>query len=117
MKDVEDIIAALPEDSRKRVEARAAELISEEMTLRDLRKAMKKTQVEIAKALDIGQEGVSRLEKRTDMLLSTLDGYVKAMGGELNLVATFPNRAPVVIEALADVSEESGTVEAVDAAE
>lgn len=87
------------------------------MTLRDLRKAMKKTQVEIAKALDIGQEGVSRLEKRTDMLLSTLDGYVKAMGGGLNLVVTFPDRAPVVIEALADVSGESGAVEAADAAE
>ncbi len=98
MKDVEEIIAALPDESRKRVEARAAELIAEEMTLRDLRKAMSMTQVEMAKALDIGQEGVSRLEKRTDMLLSTLGNCIKAMGGELALVATFPNRAPVVLK-------------------
>lgn len=117
MKTLQDILAELPEERRDRIKARTAELIAEEMTLRDLRKAMAKTQVEIARALDIGQEGVSRLEKRTDMLLSTLNSYVKAMGGELNLVATFPGRAPVLIEALADVSEESGAVEAVDAAE
>lgn len=111
MKDVEEIIAALPEESRKRVETRADELIAEELSLRDLRKALQKTQVEIAKMLDIGQEGVSRLEKRTDMLLSTLNGYVTAMGGELNLVASFPDRPPVVIKSFADIAKEGGAEE------
>lgn len=116
MKNVDDIIAALPEKRRQRIEARADELIAEELSLRDLRKALQKTQVEIAKRLDIGQEGVSRLEKRTDMLLSTLDGYVTAMGGELSLVASFPDRPPVVINSLADFSED-GAEEKTEAAE
>jgi len=57
---------------RKRVEARAAALIAEEMTLQELRRARKLTQVRLAKTLGITQDGVSRLEKRSDLLLSTL---------------------------------------------
>ncbi len=55
---------------RKRVEARAAALIAEEMTLQELRQARKLTQVRLAKTLGISQDGVSRLEKRSDLLLS-----------------------------------------------
>jgi hypothetical protein len=47
-------------------------------------------------------QNISRLEKRSDMLLSTLRGYIEAMGGKLELVAYFPNRPPVTIEHLAD---------------
>jgi DNA-binding XRE family transcriptional regulator len=57
---------------RKKVEARAAELIAEEMTLRELRRARKLTQVRMAKSLGVTQDGVSRLEKRSDLMLSTL---------------------------------------------
>ena len=51
----------------------------------------------MAQALNISQDGVSRLEKRSDLLLSTLRSYIEAMGGKLRLVAEFPGRAPVVI--------------------
>jgi hypothetical protein len=51
---------------------RAAQLIAEEMTLRELRKARRLTQVRMARALGITQDGVSRLKKRSDLLLSTL---------------------------------------------
>jgi len=57
---------------RKKIAARAAQLIAEEMTLQELRRARKLTQVRMAKALGIGQDGVSKLEKRSDLLLSTL---------------------------------------------
>src|SRR3546814_530140 len=87
----------LPKARRKKVEARAAELIAEEMSLQDLRKARKRTQVRVAKELGIKQENVSRIEKRTDLLISTLSGYVEAMGGKLRLVAEFPDRPPVKI--------------------
>ncbi len=90
---------------RKRVEARAAELVAEEMTLRELRKARKLTQVRMAKALGITQDSVSRLEKRSDLLLSTLRKSVKALGGNLSLVAEFPDRPPVV---LSGISEDDG---------
>ncbi len=87
---------------RKKVEARAAELIAEEMTLRDLRKARELTQARMAEQLGITQDGISRLEKRSDLLLSTLRKSVEAMGGRLSLVAEFPDRAPVVLTGIAE---------------
>jgi len=67
--------------------------------LRELRKARKLTQVRIAKVLRINQDSVSRLEKRSDLLLSTFRQAVEAMGGTLSLVAEFPDRRPVVVSA------------------
>jgi transcriptional regulator with XRE-family HTH domain len=87
---------------RKRVEARAAQLIAEEMTLRALRKARKRTQVQLAKKLGVTQDSVSRMEQRSDLLLSTLRKTVEAMGGHLSLVAEFPDHAPVVVSGFAD---------------
>ena len=68
--------------------------------LRDLRKAHELTQTRMAEALHISQDGVSRIEKRSDFLLSTLRSYVEAMGGQLRLVAEFPDRKPVLIAGL-----------------
>ena len=100
---LEDKLAQLPSDRRAKVEARAAELIAEEMTLRDLRRALDRTQVHLARGLGVKQETVSRLEKRSDMLLSTLRSYVAAMGGEIELTARFPDRPPVRLKTLAPV--------------
>jgi DNA-binding XRE family transcriptional regulator len=100
--NVDDIIKALSPAQRKKVEARAAQLIAEEMTLRELRHARKLTQVRMAKTLGITQDSVSRLEKRSDLLLSTLRKTVQAMGGKLSLVAEFPDRAPVVLAGIAE---------------
>jgi DNA-binding XRE family transcriptional regulator len=100
--NVNDIIKKLGPAQRKKVEARAAQLIAEEMTLRELRQARKLTQVRIAKTLGITQDSVSRLEKRSDLLLSTLRKTVKAMGGNLSLVAEFPDRAPVILAGIAE---------------
>src|SRR6202795_2313228 len=91
----------LSPDRRKKVQARAAQLIAEEMTLQELRRARKLTQVRLAKALRISQDGVSRLERRTDLMLSTLRKSVEAMGGNLTLVVEFPDRAPVILSGIA----------------
>lgn len=96
-------IRKLHSSRRKKVEARATELIAEEMTLRDLRKARKLTQVRMAHALGITQDSVSRLEQRSDLLLSTLRKTIEAMGGSLSLVAELPDRAPVVLAGIAEV--------------
>jgi DNA-binding XRE family transcriptional regulator len=90
----DDVIAALPKARQKRVQARALELA----TLKDLRLAAQQTQEQLAATLGVGQDAISRLEKRSDMLLSTLRHYVESMGGKLELVAQFPNRPPVVIK-------------------
>lgn len=97
---LDQVIASLPARRRRKVEIRASELIAEEQSLQDLRKAMARTQATVAKRLRVGQDSVSRIEKRTDMLLSTLRGYVGALGGELHLVATLPGRAAVKLSGL-----------------
>ena len=88
---------------KKLVEARAVELIAKETSLQKLRKAHKLTQVQMAKKLGIGQDGVSRLEQRSDLLISTLRSYVEAMGGKLSIVAEFPERKPVILADLASI--------------
>lgn len=95
--NVNEVIRKLNPTERKKVEDRAAEIIAEEMNLRDLRKARKLTQARVAKTLGITQDSVSRLEKRSDLLISTLRKTVKAMGGDVRIVAEFPDRAPVVL--------------------
>ena len=97
----------LPEARRQKVEERAKALIAEEMSLRDLRKARKQTQVRVAQQLGINQENVSRIEKRSDLLLSTLSGYVEAMGGKLSLVVEFPDRPPISLTGIATLDKET----------
>ena len=104
MRTLEDKMKELSPARRKRVEARAAHILAEEMTLQELRLAHLKTQESMAKALGISQDGVSRLEKRSDLLLSTLKHYVEAMGGSLSLVAEFPDRDPVVLTGFTDMA-------------
>src|SRR5215472_5519521 len=106
-RNVNGIIGSLNSEQRKKVQARAAELIAEEMTLQELRRARKLTQVSVAKALGITQDSVSRLEKRSDILLSTLRKTVQVMGGNLSLVAEFPDRAPVVLSGIAEAGAEA----------
>ena len=98
-------MGSLPEDRRKRIEEAADARIAEEMTLRDLRKARNQTQARVAERLGINQENVSRIEQRSDLLLSTLSGYVEAMGGKLNLVAEFPDRPPITLTGIAALDE------------
>ncbi len=93
-KNLDDVFAKLPAKRRAGIEQRAADLA----TLKDLRQAVEQTQEELASALGVGQDTISRLEQRSDMLLSTLKRYVEGMGGTLQLVAQFPNRPPMVID-------------------
>jgi DNA-binding XRE family transcriptional regulator len=102
MKTLDQKMKSISRSRRKKVEARTAGLIAEEMTLQELRQARKLTQVRMAKVLGISQDGVSRLEKRSDLLLSTLRKSVEAMGGNLSLVAEFPDREPVVLSGIAE---------------
>jgi hypothetical protein len=95
MRTLEDILASLSRDERAEVDARSKELI-EACSLRQVREAVAKTQRDVAAATGIGQENVSRMEQRDDMLISTLSGYIAALGGKLRLVADMPS-APVEI--------------------
>ena len=81
---------------------RGEELVSEYATLQQLRKARELTQVELGKMLGKDQVSISQIEKRTDMLLSTLRGYVEAMGGRLDLIVAFEGHTPVTLTGLAN---------------
>ena len=65
--------------------------LMKEMPLQELRQARKMSQEQLAKNLDTKQSNVSRIEKRTDMYISTLRSVIKAMGGDLEIVARFPD--------------------------
>jgi hypothetical protein len=91
------VIAGFSSERRKRVKVRAQELIAGEMALVDIRKSRALTQEQVAKKLGGKQVYVSRLESRSDVKVSTLRAYVKALGGELQLLATFPDGGKVEI--------------------
>ena len=99
-------IARLPAERQERVRARAQELIAEELTWQQLRKAWNKTRVAVARKLNIGQDTVSRYERQADLLLSTLQRYVEAIDGKLSLLVEFPDRKPVKIGGFGELSDE-----------
>ena len=84
------VIAGFSPARKRHIKARANELIAEEMALRDIRKSRALTQEQVAKRLGGKQVYVSRLESRSDVKVSTLRDYVQALGGELQLMVTFP---------------------------
>jgi len=103
---LKDKIQRFSPKRQEKIKARAAELIAEELTLRDLRVARQKTQEHMAEVLQIGQGSVCRLEKRSDLLISTLRSYIECMGGQLHLVAKFPDRPPVELAGFAAMENE-----------
>ena len=96
-KTLEEMLAAVPAARRRKIEARAAELVGLEMTLRDLRKAMGRTQAQLARMTGKPQATISRMEGQSDMLLSNLSQVVEAMGGRVRIVAELPGRMPVTL--------------------
>lgn len=94
----------LSAERRARIDAETDRLHNEYKTLQELRKARDLTQVEIAKALNIRQASVAQMEKRSDLLISTLRGYIEGMGGTLELIVEFPNCAPVQIAGIGEIS-------------
>lgn len=95
----------LPLDRQKKIEARSVELIAEEMTKQELRQSLKFTQAQIAQILQIDQGNVSRIEQRTDLMLSTLRKYIEALGGELQLVVRFPDDQVIALKEAFDYEE------------
>jgi transcriptional regulator with XRE-family HTH domain len=98
---LDDILNEMPEERRTLIFQRAQE-IREELNLREVRRLRKLTQARLSKKLKIGQEGVSRIEKRTDLYISTLRSYVEGVGGKLKLVVELPDRPPVILSGLGE---------------
>lgn len=101
-KSLNHILNQLPEDRRERILAEANRLETEYLTLQKLRKAKKLTQTQLADILNIRQATIAKMEKRNDLMLSTLRSYIEAMGGSLSLTVKFPDQPPVALEGLGD---------------
>lgn len=99
----EELRACMPPEARAKAEAEALRL-RKEMNLADVRRALRLSQEEIAQTLHVGQAAVAKIEKRTDMYVSTLRRFIEAMGGELEIVARFPDHA-VRIRNFAELAE------------
>ncbi|MCC7124316.1 MAG: helix-turn-helix transcriptional regulator [Acidobacteria bacterium] len=101
MNNIDRLRKGLSAERKRKIAARAAAIIAEERSLQELRRAHKLTQKKMAEVLGVGQDSVSRLEQRSDLLISTLRNYVEAMGGKLSLVAEFPDQEPVILTGIA----------------
>ena len=107
-KTLQEIWDELPEDRRQKIESRFQERLQEYRTLQELRKALELTQEEVAKTLDIHQVNVSKLERRSDLKLSTLREYLAALGGDLRLIVDFPGKPSILIQGLGEEEDELG---------
>jgi DNA-binding transcriptional regulator YiaG len=87
-----DLMEQMPAERRDRVDRIAHEL-REEMDLDQLRRARQLSQTALGEILHVEQPAVAKMEKRTDMYVSTLRRFIEAMGGTLEITARFPNHA------------------------
>lgn len=87
-----ELTKTFSDDRRKRIKVKKEKLRGE-MALAELRNAMYLTQSTLAENLGVGQAEISKIERRTDMFVSTLRKFIKAMGGNLEIRAVFPDRA------------------------
>jgi transcriptional regulator with XRE-family HTH domain len=105
-KKFRDLVAKMPEEARKRGEQRTRELLTA-MPLDELRHAREITQQHLAQVLGVNQAAVSRMERRTDMYLSTLRSFIEAMGGRLEIRAVFPDLGAVEITQFTGAGKEN----------
>lgn len=100
LKTWQEFEAELPQHVRDKINAKFKVTMAR-LRLGDIREAVGKTQVELAAELGLGQGSVSKIERAADMYLSTLRRYIEALGGELEVLARFPEGTAVPIASLA----------------
>lgn len=90
---------------KEEIEARASVRIEEYRNLVEVRKAAGLTQAKVSEKLNMSQGNISRFERNSDMLLSTLQDYIEAIGGKLNLTIELPDKPPIALTGLGDLIE------------
>ena len=102
-KPFKNLVAKMPPATQARIKQRTAQMASE-MALQELRQALALTQQEIADHLKMNQAAISKLEHQSDMYVSTLRRFIAAMGGDLRIVAHFP-QGDIVINQFEDIRQ------------
>jgi len=98
---LDEILNEMSPERRARIDQLTQEMLAE-LNLREVRRLRKLTQARLSKKLKIGQEGVSRIEKRSDLYISTLRSYVEGVGGKLKLVVELPGLQPIILSGLGE---------------
>ena len=110
-KSFDTLLEAMSTERRANIEEQAQTLLAE-MALQELRQAQQLTQQQLAETLKLNQAAISKMERQSDMYISTLRRFLKAMGAELKIIASFPDRDVLIsqFEAVEELQQE--TVEA-----
>jgi transcriptional regulator with XRE-family HTH domain len=102
-KDLQEIWDAMPEDRKHRLENEYQEMKAEYLTLQELRQSLSLTQTDVAETLNVKQVNISKLEHRSDPRVSTLQDFISALGGDLEMVVRFSDRPPVVLKGFGQI--------------
>ena len=86
-----ELVQSLPPERQRKIANRVRQSLAA-MALDEIRKARQMTQTKLAETLGVNQGEISKIEHRTDIYVSTLAGYVEALGGKLEIRAVFPDR-------------------------
>lgn len=101
---LDDVMAGLPKQRRESIKARAAELRNEVEGLKALRKLAERSQEQIAQSLGIKQPSVVKIERQTDLYLSTLRRFVEAAGGTLELRVELPGTGAFTLTGVGEIN-------------
>ena len=105
-KSFRQLLDKMPKHRREGIEARKRELLLE-INLRELRQALELTQQQLAESLKVNQAAISKMESQSDMYISTLRRFLKAMGASLKIVAEFPDGEVVISQFSRDEKKEA----------
>jgi len=86
-----ELVQSMPVERQRKIAKRVHETLAS-MPLEEIRQARQMTQTKLAEVLGVNQGEISKIEHRTDLYVSTLAGYVEALGGKLEIRAIFPDR-------------------------
>jgi predicted XRE-type DNA-binding protein len=101
----DELMRDLPPARQAKVAARTQELVAEVHSLHELRRLAERSQAQIAAALGVKQPSVHKIERQTDLYLSTLRRFVEAAGGTLELRVALPGRDPLRLAGVGDLRE------------
>lgn len=101
---LDDVLAAMPADQRAEVEARSEKLHQEIEGLKALRLLAQRSQEQIAQGLGIKQPSVLKIERQTDLYLSTLRRFVEAAGGTLELRVQLPGTGVMTLTGMGELT-------------
>lgn len=106
---IDEVMTGLPAERQARIRARSTEIRKEVEGLKALRKLTERSQQEMAQSLGIRQPSIAKIERQTDLYLSTLRRFVEAAGGKLELRVELPETGSFTLTGVGEIKEQQHT--------